>query len=710
MSSDFESIDSNSDDDDDDFSVVNLISGKAATGGSPKKRAVSDKKNNRHGEKKKIRLKAGVSLGNGLRKSNSSSSVPSPSISRSASPGFQKSQSPSRRTRSKVSEQRKIAEEFEFELPSIFETDAKRNQEIADRNKLLKQEISEEELKLKKEYEKVMLQKTKILEELNDNGSHGIKVYNLKDDNDLIERILKSSYRDNGYSSNRHFYFLTNVFKVERKLNTGSFKLSKFFFYDSRKYREGVIPYTSQSTVQFVNYCLLNITNIDRLKYVNKIVEEAIIHDDDDSMSDIFNYARLVGCDQRPFENATGSHLSVPMKLNQFNNNIKITLVRLAIILNLFQATAHYESNSTLYSPKSLIQIFILTTMDFNANEREFQTLKYFVQSVFTNFTNDLRDEEQKTFISNFMTILLSISTHTYGEVADSHKRIKKFDYELQFNTLRVLNIAFANCSNNRLIRIVTSLNLSFLNYSHNKTLEDTIVLELSEDRPPNGADTKTNQKTHFKSGTPERSRNSESSNNAHTPLGSDVHSEVSSESCIQSHSTTHASFRDIKSVLREMNRTDILAGLERNDYDAVNNIYLDHYKIQLLNHVILQSFEVNHKIEEDYETARKKNAIRLSGLLAEIDRLRNSVYENIRNIGYVKISHPSFSRDDLVKSVTEDYYSLNYLYNNFEKDYQLVKDDIFYESKSRETTAPRENANDGNRVFGGPLTSNSDD
>lgn len=96
-------------------------------------------------------------------------------------------------------------DEFNVTLPVVFQTDAKRNQSLSERNKRIRCELDREEERVRHEYTRLMAAQSAVLAELNDNGSGGAVRYLIETHRDQIEELVRT--RLAGGEPNRHYYF-----------------------------------------------------------------------------------------------------------------------------------------------------------------------------------------------------------------------------------------------------------------------------------------------------------------------------------------------------------------------------------------------------------------------------------------------------------------------------------------------------------------------
>lgn len=503
--------------------------------------------------------------------------------------------------------------EFEIRLPSVFLYDAKRNEKLDKTNERLQEAMVQEELKILQDFHDLVRKKQKLLHELNDNGSGGIKTFHIDHDKHLIEKYVRATYENT--TVNRHCYFFANVYKVSMKEFRPSGQV-KFPFPTSHFFLE-LLPNKFQSNWtrirpvldQFIYFCLENVTNLDHLRQVDKFLEKVHYHENVNSLDeypqiDILKTLAKIG--------ACVSFVtleSAPLKLYQFNNHAILNVIRSSLIL---------KSHMLLtFSPELMIKVFVLILSDFNLNKFATKDLDVFTRSIFSLMVKKCRLSSEK-FVQLFNSIIRnSLDTHLFNETQTIP--LKKQMYELRFNVLRWLNIAFASCTDRTLLAIITSINLSFLEGSDYLVTISNILL---------------------------------------TP-----------------------SLALLKSLFDKIASTKIVDGIENNDYSIINQFYYDYYKIALLHFVLLESFENNSPLgSSSYEKIRASNVKRLHKLISLISNLKDILHANIGKVSYSYTDTDTLlNRLEVAKHITESFYTLNHIYNQAENDLNLIKDDIFY-------------------------------
>ncbi|KAK6201236.1 uncharacterized protein RJT21DRAFT_120288 [Scheffersomyces amazonensis] len=636
--SDIDPIDTTSEEDDDsdeDFNLISFITGNVST------TSENNDHNNHDGEEEE---EGAVTKSRKLLITRSKASIVE-SVSKRIkfSPSISTSNNKKRNGKDDGSD-----DDFNIHLPSVFETDGIKNDKIRKNDVIIKEDFVTEESQLKKDFENLLLKKQQILTELNDNGSHDIKIFTIEKDEQLVEKILKKGYKN---QNNRHFYFINNVHKIHNEdgnlsWNSLPFVLNDFFFYNLSTISDSKVYAKHMKSI--LNYCLININHVDYLSQLNKLCENLVYVRAKDIKSTIseyefLNYLKLVGCNVELIESQlTESVLpSLPIKLNHFNNNLELTLIRLQLIFNITLIHIKVEKDDSKFERLllSMLKAFLLIICDFNVNKKQFPLLLNFIRSIFPflyfEFTvrEPYKDHEIK-FLELLNKMLRELTTSLYGiQQISSNKR---YDYELQFNIIRLLSISFGTSSDVSIHKFIKNLSISFiLDGDHHGISDDVDNSKKQLDLTPN--------------------------------------------------------ISILELIFKKLLSMDLVKGLENNDPQVINQVHSTHYKILLLNHVLLRSYIDNNnntgKTIDTFEQVRQANVNRLKSLIDMIDRLKTKIYDNIRQIGYVdaKLSstqHQSSNPvniEELVKHVTDSFHTLNYLYNKFDNDLYPINFDIFY-------------------------------
>lgn len=102
-----------------------------------------------------------------------------------------------------------VDDDFNIELPPVFQVDAVKNEHLSKRNKEITELLVMEERKTNADYHNLIQLQTQILHELNDNnGSDGAIRYLMKNHKSFVESLIR--LRLKGQDGDRHYYFFTS--------------------------------------------------------------------------------------------------------------------------------------------------------------------------------------------------------------------------------------------------------------------------------------------------------------------------------------------------------------------------------------------------------------------------------------------------------------------------------------------------------------------
>lgn len=148
-----------------------------------------------------------------------------------------------------------------------------------------------------------------------------------------------------------------------------------------------------------------------------------------------------------------------------------------------------------------------------------------------------------------------------------------------------------------------------------------------------------------------------------------------------------------LNGIIKSVKHNDLNRTGEMDDpnwqVNSTNQFYRDCFRIYLLPFVLTSLFVDIHKNKESGPTLmrdnikliRQRNATRLKKLIALLDDLKGKVHENVRALGFAdKSNSPVFNKDDMVKHATDSFHTMTNLYNKFQVDLGMIRDDFFYE------------------------------
>lgn len=559
-------------------------------------------------------------------------------------------------------------DEFDIELPTIFLTDAKKNEELAIKNAKIRADLVEDELHMQQKYKRLQQRKQEIIDELNDNGVIG-QNFSLSNDRDnhFVERLLQSELKGSKTENltQRHFYLYSSP-PIQIDLNTKlpfPVNISTLCNELRPDNYENLYLNISSFFTQLVNYVLTNVQELNCLVLFSRFIEflykSRITSSDSITEKEFVNYIKTIGGEIKYI--MPNSDLQMPLKLVHYNTQYRITTVRLSIIFHyiLFAAkNDHAATQGSLY--KTMLKTFILSLCDFNLNDGNGNELTTnFVTPVFINIVNWRRDElmkqqqdkttpEEGIYVVHDLilseineTIKRELHTCLYKDRKDSKTdkpKFRKIDYELHYNILRLLNLSIRFNSQPFCMRLVTSLCLTFMADS-DYTLCDLYYREPTLE-------------------------------------------ELNFGTC-----NFTPSFKFVISIINKLNALNTTECLGSNDIEQINSIYKNYYKLLLFNFVIFKTFHSNLNTvqnRQDYEKIKLSNYLNLKQLANTINKLKGNVHRQLGELSNISlISQSSPYKDDVIHIITEYYHLLHYLATKCDKDMMLIHKDTFYDDKS---------------------------
>lgn len=559
-------------------------------------------------------------------------------------------------------------DEFDIELPTIFLTDAKKNEELAKKNARIRADLAEDERNMQQEYKRLQRRKQQIIDELNDNGVIGQNFILTNDrDNQFVERLLQSDLKGSKTDNltQRHFYLYSNP-SVENNLDTGvpfPINISTLYIELRPENYENLYLNVSPFFTQFFNYIIVNVHDLNCLilfsRFLEFLYKSDFISLDSITEKEFVTYVKSIGGETKYIK--PDSHTQMPLKLLHYNSQYRLTIVRLSIVFCyvLFVTKNDYTvAEDTLY--KTMLKTFLLSLCDFNFNEGNVNELiTNFITPVFMNFVNWRRDKlmngqqqvnptsEEEVYVMH--DIILSefneamnheLRTCLYEErdnIETEQQKFRKIDYELHHNILRLLNLSIRFQAEPFSMRIIISLCLTFMNdsaytlcslYKRNPTLEEL------------------NMKTcNF------------------TP-----------------------SSKFIISIINKLNALNITECLDSNEIEQINFIYRNYYKLLLFNYVVFETFHSNLNTiqnRQNFERIKQSNYLNLKQLADSINKLKDSVHRQLGELSNISlIGESSPYKDDVIHIITEYYHLLHYLATKCDKEMMLIHNDTFYDDK----------------------------
>lgn len=554
-----------------------------------------------------------------------------------------------------------LDDEFDINIPTIFLTDAKKNEELAKQNSKIRADLAREEIWMKLEYNRLQQQKQTILDELNDNGLDN-KTFSLSNSKDkqLVEKLLQNDLKgcEADMPLQRHFYFYSNP-PQETGLDTHlpfAINISSLCLQLQPDNYDNFYQNTSIFLPRLVNYVIVHVQDLNCLrefsKFVQYLCKSDFVCSEMVSEEMFVDYIKAIGGDIKLITPNLKHQL--PLKLLQYNFQCEQNVLRLSIIYNyVLFSTKNDDSSGDLYF--IMLKTLLLSLSDFNLNERSSHSLADgFVSPVFTNLLTWRRKSviqsvgNEPFVVHDFMlreinnvidTLLVSCLYSQRDDDKVRQHKLWKVDYELRYNVLRLLRLSLSQfIADSFSMRLVVSMCLSFMSDN------DYTLIELYRRDP-------TMEELDLEAG----------------------------------NFSPH--FEYIVSILNNMNELDFSKDTDSNDLRMINLAYKYYYKLLLLNLVIFKTFHSNlNTIEhrKNFEKIKKSNFSLLVQMLDALRNLKEHIHRILGQLSNISLESPFSSyKDDVIHIVTEHYHLLLYLTTKFDKDVMLLRGDTFYEDRT---------------------------
>lgn len=341
-----------------------------------------------------------------------------------------------------IKEQSPSTADDEINIPTIFLTQGAKNTSLLRKANEISQHIREEKEKTERQREELELIKSTVLAELNENGL--ALSYTYKSAHAEIEAYIQRHYA-NHYSlrAHRHFFF----FSARYHPKLGGVLPEKAGIIESLAFclDETVFPAYERSLKDH------EISSMDiAVFYVENCVDEAVL----EGVWRFLQQYNVKTGSPESLEHVSGHKLSfeMPLKMQHFNNNVRLSLLRAAL---LFEAC-----DSVAYKDAFLLN-YVLAASDFHANKKERNSLLELI--VKPNFNRVVLLELELQLYE----VLMKLQPHFYNKPPDNNKQKL---YELVFNFLNNLHTAFKHLPGKEKDKLVMFIR-SFL---HDKTSLDT--------------------------------------------------------------------------------------------------------------------------------------------------------------------------------------------------------------------------------------------
>lgn len=551
-------------------------------------------------------------------------------------------------------------EDDEIEIPSIFKTDAVENEKLLKRNKQIQDDIYNETTKVKDEYKKLSNAKASILKELNDNGSSFEYSLTNESQKNLIESLVKNTLRKNlEFGVFRQFYFFRNVYQIKLEGDPDislPFSLSSSFILitlNEDNFSNFFHNCVKNHFSNFINHTLLNIKNIDNFEQIVKF-----IHFVSAEYPHHFTYG-LTSSQFGKYIDALGGNIKlldvknkikIPIKLGQYQNFTTLLLYRLNLVFNYSMLVS--EADNELYY--LMVQTFLLTISDFNLNQDIPNIVHIFIKPIFTNLIHwrasylkkkhfDNQDEDGVDAMLTMSHMIrewhemMEYTFNTFIYDNEAHPISKKHDYELMYNSLRLINIC-QHQLDGFVQKFFTGIKLAFID---NDNFPD--------------------EKSSLKPSTLFQELNTHNKVKPFTPP-----------------------MKFFNMIVTKINKLNVLSSSKRQDFESINEIYYGYYKLLLLNSILHSSFTNNENVKENrqnYESIKAENYNQLKKLEKVINSTKNNFHNQLGQVLMIPSDISEYyDKDDLVKLVTDIYYLLDYMHKCLGKDIRLIHEDVFYD------------------------------
>lgn len=355
---------------------------------------------------------------------------------------------------------------FDIKIPSVFKYEANKIHKINTRNENIKQEINKEEQELKEKYEKLQQIKARLVMELNDNGSDGLLKYDANENSLYIDSLIRQEINDMD-KVRRNFYFLKNVEEM-------IFDFGGNFDYIPQSLlfliaRDPITAYNTSTIIKsdlrkFIMRALSTVLNPQHLISIIEMIKN--IEQNVFTFDELVDFTNKFGGETKLFHEN-----KMPLKINMFNNHLRMQLLRLTLLFNGYLIGDNEEQNLA-----GFLKLFFYVVSDYNANKREYTTLEYFTVSIFTQLVRKYHKPDNNEFVLLLFKYISGIETSNYGNAqeTDTTKSL-----ELCFNFVRLLNVAFTRNNDTNITDIIYKLNIMLIS---NASSLDQSIPELVND------------------------------------------------------------------------------------------------------------------------------------------------------------------------------------------------------------------------------------
>lgn len=324
-------------------------------------------------------------------------------------------------------------DDFNIEIPNIFKIQAKKNEELLNNDRQIKEYMQKEEEGVATQYNKILIHKQEILDELNDNNTGPKYTLSENSSNELVENLVKQANQYGDDSLARRFFFYTTTsneklnFTVPTTISSHLFQLEPQMI--SRLFKINI--------TQLIKYCLSNCTNVKEFQVALNTLDFITKESLEIGVDEFANYLKFMGADL-----AVLNADSIKLKLKGGLSNVPLHIWRLTI---LFKYAIVCAKSELLY--EKILKAFILTILDYNLNRYGYNNIRDFTSVVFKelvewrmNYLSKKITDENKIYnsivleIKNMMNILLIPRKYNNNKIV-----LNKNQYELTFKVIEIL-------------------------------------------------------------------------------------------------------------------------------------------------------------------------------------------------------------------------------------------------------------------------------
>lgn len=336
-------------------------------------------------------------------------------------------------------------DEFNVSLPKIFQTEARKNQELSLRNKKIENELAEHDAQVRHEYSELLWEQENIIGQLNDNGSDGRVLFLLDKDRDYIEDII--TRKKNGLDGVKHYYFLVEK-RAVGDIRNGLFRHKpdeEYYVYDQFEYLHKRIIEDNVDFKEITKY-VFDLQEVDKLERWVQFFKD--IQPDSYKCRgikdiDFFSYMKSFGGCSDHLHSEIKGHL--PKKYIYFYRDSEIALNKFAIMYY-----GELKTSSSTYWGD--LGPFILMFSDFYLNKNHSDKLVEIMVPIFALMLK----KKKSGFISEFM------------------KELRYMSLEQQYNVLYKLQTN-GDAQGDRYREAVSSMSLAFILDDKGKTLSEIL-------------------------------------------------------------------------------------------------------------------------------------------------------------------------------------------------------------------------------------------